>query len=122
MPETRDCSFPRHYRLANSGQFQRVFAEPLKSSDRYLTVLARPGEALGARLGLVITKKRLRHAVDRNRIKRLTRESFRHHRHQLDNLDVLVLARSEVRAASNAVLFVSLEKHWQRLARLCVRS
>lgn len=47
------------------------------------------------RLGLVISKKNLPRAVDRNRVKRVIRESFR--TRQLPGLDVVALARSPIR-------------------------
>jgi ribonuclease P protein component len=51
-------------------------------------------ETTPARLGLVVAKKHLKRAVDRNRFKRLVRESFRSHQEQLAGLDVVVLARN----------------------------
>lgn len=45
------------------------------------------------KLGLAIAKKRAKRAVDRNRLKRVARESFRHHSHQLDGLELVVMNR-----------------------------
>ena len=43
------------------------------------------------RLGLAITKKKVKRAHERNRIKRLTREYFRLHQHQLNaQVDILL--------------------------------
>ena len=43
------------------------------------------------RLGLAITKKKVKRAHERNRIKRLTREHFRLHQHQLNGqVDILL--------------------------------
>lgn len=44
----------------------------------------------GARLGLVIGKKLLRRAVDRNRVKRCIRECFRLRRSDLPACDLIV--------------------------------
>ena len=44
----------------------------------------------GARLGLVIGKKLLRRAVDRNRVKRCIRERFRLRRSDLPACDLIV--------------------------------
>ena len=68
-----------------------------------------------ARLGLAVAKKHVRRAVDRNRIKRLLRESFRHHQQQLKGLDLVVLVKPGIHKADNAALLQSLEKHWKRL-------
>jgi ribonuclease P protein component len=78
-------------------------------------VLARENEREFARLGLAVGKKRIRNAVGRNRIKRLARESFRHHGEVLAGLDVVVLCRFDG-AATNEELRRSLAEHWRRLA------
>ena len=44
----------------------------------------------GARLGMVIGKKLLRRAVDRNRVKRCIRECFRRRRADLLDCDLIV--------------------------------
>ena len=54
-------------------------------------------------------------AVPRNRLRRLIRESFRMHRHDLPAVDVFVTARAPARAAGNREIFVSLERLWQEI-------
>jgi len=110
---------PTWQRLLNADDYQRVFnGQPWKSSDAYLTLLAIANSHQYARLGLVIMKKRVKHAVQRNRIKRVVRESFRQHKIQLSGLDLVVLAKDKTAQYDNAILFASLQKHWQRLVRL----
>ncbi len=94
-----------------------MFADPQRLTDRNFVVLYRAGRGHGARLGLAIAKKRLRRAVDRNRVKRLARESFRHWRSRLGSTDVVVLAREGLAHRDNAELRASLERLWQRLAQ-----
>jgi ribonuclease P protein component len=102
--------------LLHRHDYARVFVQPLKSADRYLTVLACANDQVGPRLGLVIAKKRVRLAVQRNRLKRLARESFRLHQNALPSLDIVVLARDAAALASAAALHASLQRHWQRLS------
>jgi ribonuclease P protein component len=116
--------FTRKQRLLMAQDYKYVFEQPGKSTDRYLTVLARSNGRDFARLGLAITKKRLKRAVDRNRLKRLIRESFRHHQSHLAGLDCVVLAKSGVAQVNNHTLLLSLAKHWQQLSlsRRCKKS
>jgi len=71
------------------------------------------------RLGMAIAKKQVKSAVNRNRIKRIVRESFRLHRHAIPPLDIVVMARRGAAEKSSAELHRSLRKHWERLIRQC---
>ena len=113
-------SFPPHYRLRTANDYKTVFtSNPIKSSDKYLTLLAVPNQLTHPRLGLAIAKKNVKRAVDRNVIKRLARESFRLQQHQLINIDIVVLARRDAAHISSEKLKLSLEKHWLRLINRC---
>ncbi len=109
-------TFKRHQRLTTAAEFKAVFEQPYKSIDTYFTLLAIPNHLDYGRLGLAIAKKRVRLATNRNRIKRIVRESFRQHQHQLVGLDFVALARNNTTRASNHLLFNSLIKHWQKLS------
>jgi ribonuclease P protein component len=113
------CRFRRTQRLLNSADFQSVFDQPYRSNDRFFTVLARRNQLTWGRLGLAIARKQVRQAVDRNRLKRLARESFRLDSQSVVGLDCIVLARKGVAEATNAELLRSLARHWQFLARRC---
>jgi len=107
--------------MRDAASFDRVFRNAARSRDRYFTVLARSRGGGVPRLGMAVSRRVDRRAVARNRIKRLVRESFRHHKDHLDDLDLVVLARRECVAADNAELLASLKHHWHRLSR-CARS
>jgi len=85
--------------------------------DQRLTVLARQNELGCARLGLAISKRTVKTAVGRNRVKRLVRESFRQHQQFLTGLDIVVLSRNAAPQASNSELASALQTHWQRIAK-----
>lgn len=58
----------------------------------------RPPEFAGAsRIGLTVAKKNVKRAHERNRIKRLTRESFRLRQHELPPMDFVVVAKEGCR-------------------------
>jgi ribonuclease P protein component len=78
------------------------------------TVLYRPNGTDQPRLGLAIGKKNCRLATGRNRLKRITRESFRRNRDILGGLDIVVLNQPGATHANNKAIFESLEKHWQQ--------
>ena len=119
---SRVC-FPKHARLLKATDYNQVFDKAVRSSDRYFTVLARPNKLLHARLGMAFTKKRVKLAVARNRLKRISRESFRHQ--QLGDkhlsVDFIVLAGAQCVKASNQQLFHSLQQHWLQLNKKCAK-
>jgi ribonuclease P protein component len=99
-----------------------VLEHPQRQADRYFTVLiqTQPPSASadpGARLGLAISKRSAPRAVDRNRIKRLIRESFRAHKAALPSVDLVVMCRRAAISANNAALAVSIKALLLRLAR-----
>ena len=69
------------------------------------------------RLGLIISKKSIKRAVDRNRVKRTTRESFRLCQRRLSGLDVVIMSRAGLGELSGPALRAILDKHWDALAR-----
>jgi ribonuclease P protein component len=114
-------SFPKRLRLIKAAEFKKVFADPIKSSDRYFTILIIRNEQGYPRLGLAIAKKTVKKAVRRNALKRMIRESFRLHQHDLACFDIVVLARIEALDARSNILRSSLEKHWQKAVKKCAR-
>lgn len=115
-------AFRKSSRLLASPEFQRVFRNAAyKVSHRYLLILATPNQLQHPRLGLVIGKKNVRHAVQRNRIKRHIRESFRLKQHNLPSVDAIVLARSQLDQLSNENLDALLDKQWDRLCQQASR-
>lgn len=109
--------FGKKFRLLNAVDYQNVFDQPLRTVDKYFTVLARSNQLTDSRLGLAISKKSARRAVDRNRLKRLARESFRIHKHELAKLDFVVMAKYAAVNADNSTLYDSLLVHWKTLDR-----
>lgn len=71
---------------------------------------------LHARLGLAIAKRHVPLAVDRNRVRRIVRESFRHYQSVIKGIDIVVIAQRELNALSNTCLLEDLNQQWKILA------
>ncbi len=110
--------FPKSRRLLNARDYSRVFDRAeIKASHRYLLLLASPNEGSEPRLGLVIARKNVRLAVQRNRIKRIAREFFRNLPAGEPALDVVLLARRGLDQLDNGELSSILRQQWQILKR-----
>ena len=55
--------------------------------------------------------------MDRNRIKRLIRESFRHHQSDIDALDFVILGRAGLAELDNQQIREMIDALWFRLKR-----
>lgn len=111
-------TFSKDLRLLTAKDYKAVFDNAQwKVSNKELLFLARPNGSTTPRLGLVIAKKHIRLAVQRNRIKRLIRESFRLHQIQLQGIDIVVLARGKADQKDNAAVLYNLADLWQRLIK-----
>ncbi|MAA75657.1 MAG: ribonuclease P protein component [Salinisphaeraceae bacterium] len=109
------AAFSKSQKLRQPSEFRRVFGEGRRRADRFFVVIACANEGTAARLGLAISKKVARRAVDRNRIKRIIRESFRSAAPDMPAIDIVVLARRDTARTDNRQLFESLSYHWQHI-------
>jgi ribonuclease P protein component len=111
----RAFAFPRARRLTESGEFRRVFECSQRLDAPGFSLLARPNRRSGARLGMAIAKRNCPRALDRGRLKRIVRESFRTHYDWLPPLDIVVLATAKARNLENRTLFDALARSWRKL-------
>ncbi|WP_370526378.1 ribonuclease P protein component [Pantoea sp. Ap-967] len=110
--------FSREKRLLIPRHFKAVFDSPTgKVPGKNLLILARENGLDHPRLGLVIGKKSVKLAVQRNRLKRLMRDSFRLNQQMLAGLDIVIVARKGLGEIENPELHQHFGKLWKRLAR-----
>ena len=94
MESSTRYRFSKDSRLLDAAAFGRVFEKATRSRDKWFTVLCRRNEIEIARLGLAISKKQCKKASERNRLKRIIRESFRQHQAELEGLDIVVMNKA----------------------------
>jgi ribonuclease P protein component len=93
--------FGKSSRLADSADFDAAFREGRRRVGRFMVVWVRPNGRGQWRLGVVVSRRTLRRAVDRFRAKRLLREAFRLGQHDLPGCrDVVAVARRPIAQAS----------------------
>lgn len=96
QPGAIPLSFTKAERLLHPNEFKRVFDNPIKKiHSEHLLLFIQTGvpKQTQARLGLAITKKKVKLAVMRNRLKRLSREIFRHTAPTLGSVDVVLIVK-----------------------------
>lgn len=79
--------FPKETRLRKRAEFLRVYEQGTRIEGRYLTVFLLPNRLGRHRVGITATRKAIGKAHDRNRAKRLLRETFRLSRIELSQTE-----------------------------------
>lgn len=123
FPGNISLDFDKHYRLLTASDYSRVFDQvDCKVSNRNILLLAAFNSGNTARLGLVVSKKNAKLAVQRNRIKRVARESFRLQRQQLPAIDIVLLTKRGVSELTKEQLHTELNKLWIALGKRADKS
>lgn len=113
-------AYPRELRLLTPAHFQSVFNKPpVKAVSKQLTLLAKPNSLDNPRLGVTVSKRNARLAVQRNQIKRIIRESFRLQQHKLVGFDIIVIAKPGVTELDNVALRELCDYLWRKLSKRC---
>lgn len=103
------------HRLTSAREFDAVFNKnEIRASSRFFLILALGNGMETSRLGTVVSKKVAKNAVNRNRIRRLIKESFRNEC-SLKGYDLVVVARPPAGPGENKAIFDTLRESWQQL-------
>lgn len=113
MPHTHN-SFPPSLRIVHQQDFRTAFNNAKKYYADNVLIITKPNQLTVPRLGLIIGKKYLKKAVDRNTVKRVIRESFRYHQSLLCGLDCFIFARKGLANLSKKALRQQLDEQWQK--------
>lgn len=126
---------PRSARLTGKGAFDRVFAARKARTGQFFRIHYAPAEAFddpGASsgigtsgsvggpepcMGMTVSRRISKRAVQRNRIRRQIRESFRLWRSRLEPFDYVVRALPGAQLADNPALRIALDELWTRFQK-----
>lgn len=86
-------SLSRDVRITKASDYAHTFQKGQRAHGKYWQLVVAPSNEPNPRLGLAISKKVYKKAVDRNLRKRLARETFRLQQAQLGHLDLIVMAK-----------------------------
>jgi len=109
---TRSQKFRQTDRLKQAVDFDAVFSRGTRASDRYFTFIALPNHLDHSRLGIAVSKKALRQATERNRVRRLIRESYRLSVARAVPVDLVVMVKNTAKDVPASVLATALNQRW----------
>jgi ribonuclease P protein component len=115
--------FPSRYKLHESREFDAVFkGSKYRMSCKEILVLGIENELGYSRLGMVVGKKSAAKSIQRSRIKRVVRESFRRLCNQDQSIDseqigvdIVIVTRFGVAKLNNQQLARILARNWLSL-------
>lgn len=94
MSRNAAAGFPKSARIRKRADFLRIQSDGIRIQTRHFILLVSACEERGSpRLGIVASRK-VGTAVQRNRARRMLRESFRRMRPRIAALDIVVIVRS----------------------------
>ena len=112
--------FPKKVRLLKRAQFLALSKQGEKvHTDSFLAIVLK-GTAQNNRIGITISKK-VGNAVERNRIKRITREYFRHNKENISGpKDINIIAKKGLTTLSNRQIIEKLDKLFTKIALISI--
>jgi ribonuclease P protein component len=109
-------SYPKQLRLLTARDYNQVFSHSqFKVSGPLGVFIATANQLDHPRLGFVIAKKKVKLAVDRNRVKRVIRDCYRLNQHRLPAIDIVFIARPGLGQKDNLAIQKFSKYAWHKL-------
>ena len=80
-------------RITKASDYAHIFQQGIHSQGKFWKLIAIPSGQANSTIGLAISKKICKRAVDRNLFKRIARETFRQYQDDFDLLDFVVMIK-----------------------------
>jgi ribonuclease P protein component len=109
----------RALRLRRPSEFQLGYAQGRRFGNELFSATVRANAEAHPRLGQSVAVRIAGTAVNRNRLRRLVRESFRLRQHELPAVDIIVGVRAAARTTDNPALRAALDRLWNKIAQAC---
>ena len=116
-PSSKSGKFTSACKLLRAVGYEHVMqAENI--ADKQFKIFFVQNSEKNARLGIITSKKAIPRAVNRNLLKRIIREAFRHHNIKRSKVDMVVMVKRNYPDMANA-RFDNLKKLFNQLENRC---
>ncbi len=112
--------FRKHQRIKSPDEFKHVYNNKQWGNTRLLTFNALSTALIDDKpnqLGVTVSKKVSKLAVRRNLLKRLVREFYRQHQHEIIATQLVITVKPAARNASNQEITEQLQELWVKLKK-----
>ncbi len=111
-----NLTLPQSMRITKAREYARIFKQGVHSHGKFWQIISIPSENKNSSLGLAISKKIHKRAVDRNLLKRLARETFRLNQDNLKSVDLVVMKKNYTKA-DNRILTADLQSLFGKVSQ-----
>ena len=111
-----NLKLPQSMRITKAREYARIFKQGVHSHGKFWQIISTPSENKNSSLGLAISKKIHKLAVDRNLLKRLARETFRLNQDNLKSVDFVVMTKNYTKA-DNRILTADLQSLFYKVSQ-----
>ena len=111
-----NLTLPQSMRITKAREYARIFKQGVHSHGKFWQIISIPSENKNSSLGLAISKKIHKRAVDRNLLKRLARETFRLNQDNLKGVDLVVMKKNYTKA-DNRILTADLQSLFYKVSQ-----
>jgi len=115
-PKHNGENLKKTFRLRKASDFVRLAKQAEVFKGRGFLIRYLDNWQGHARLGVAVSKRTVKHAVVRNRIKRIIRETFRKHCLALPSKDYMIIYKGTQNLNDASLFCRSLNRFWQHQA------
>lgn len=109
-------SFFSNKKINTKADYDSVFSKRAVLNSRGFKMFWGLNKREFPRIGVSVAKRNIAKAVNRNRFKRLAKESFRLNIDVLPAIDIIVVIKKEALLQTNEAFFAELDNKWRQLA------
>lgn len=109
--------FGKAQRICTPSDYRRVYQSKQFGGSNHHTFNIVANDAPDSRLGVTVSRKVSKLAVDRNRLKRQIKEFYRAHQHDLIAADIVITAKPSCLTATPQEHLFSLEQLWNKVMK-----
>ena len=111
-----NLKLPQSARITKAREYARIFRQGTHTQGKFWQIISTSSDNKKSSLGLAVSKKIHKRAVERNLLKRLARETFRLNQDNLKSVDFVVMTKNYTKV-DNRMLTADLQSLFSKVSQ-----